>query len=107
MRAPLLSRALVLAVALAAAPSFAAPPKPAPKPAAPAAKPGAKGDVGPALTKLKSSDENQIRAGLDDLRLLGPAGAAGAGEVSNLLNKGLNDVLTIQAIDTLGDIESP
>ncbi|MBX3225700.1 MAG: HEAT repeat domain-containing protein [Labilithrix sp.] len=96
MRAPLLSRALVLAAVLAASSSFAAPPKPAPK-----------GDVGAAVTKLKSGDENQIRAGLDDLRILGPAAGAGAGEVSNLLNKGLNDVLTQQAIDTLGDIESP
>lgn len=112
MRLPILSRGLILAAVTVAATGFAAPPKPAPKAApkaAPAAapKPVPKGNVGPAVAKLNGTDEGQIRSGLDDLRLLGPAGAAGAGAVADLLNKGLNDALTIQAIDTLSDIESP
>ena len=79
----------------------AAPPKTA-LPKAPA-----KVDVTPMVAKIKSGDEGQIRAGLDDLRIAGPSASAGALEVSNLLGKGLNDVLTQQAIDTLGDLESP
>lgn len=82
-----------------ATPALAAPPKPA----AAAAKPV---DTRAAITKLKSGDEGQIRQALDDLRVAGPAGAGAAGEVSSLLNKGINDVLTVQAIDTLGDLEA-
>lgn len=93
----------ILAALLLAAPASAAPPKPAP----PAAKPAPKVDTAGAITKLKSGDEGQIRQALDDLRVAGPAAASAAGEVSSLLNKGLNDVLTVQAIDTLGDLESP
>ncbi|MFO0736998.1 MAG: HEAT repeat domain-containing protein [Labilithrix sp.] len=93
----------ILAALLLAAPAFAAPPKPAPA----AAKPAPKVDTAGAITKLKSGDEGQIRQALDDLRVAGPAAANAAGEVSSLLNKGLNDVLTVQAIDTLGDLESP
>lgn len=93
----------ILAALLLAAPAFAAPPKPAPA----AAKPAPKVDTAGAITKLKSGDEGQIRQALDDLRVAGPAAAGAAGEVSSLLNKGLNDVLTVQAIDTLGDLESP
>jgi HEAT repeat protein len=89
-------------------PAFAAPPAPAPAaaPAKPAAKPAAKIDTTAAITKLKSGDEGQIRQALDDLRVAGPAGAGAATEVSNLLNHGVNEVLTTQAIDTLGDLES-
>lgn len=89
-----------------ATPAFAAPPAKPAAPAAPAAKPAAKVDTAAAITKLKSGDEGQIRQGLDDLRVGGPAAAGAAGEVSNLLTKGINDVLTVQAIDTLGDLES-
>jgi HEAT repeat protein len=97
----------LLAGALAT-PAFAAPPAPAPAaaPAKPAAKPAVKIDTSAAITKLKSGDEGQIRQALDDLRVAGPAGAGAAAEVSNLLNRGINEVLTVQAIDTLGDLES-
>jgi HEAT repeat protein len=97
----------ILAVVMLATPAFAAPPKPAAKTAPAAAKPAPKVDTAGAVTKLKSGDEGQIRAALDELRTAGPAGGAAAGEVSNLLNKGVNDQLTVQAIDTLGDLESP
>lgn len=96
-----------LAVLALAAPAFAAPPKPAPKTAAPPPKASPKVDTAGAVTKLKSGDEGQIRQALDDLRVAGPAAAGAATEVSNLLGRGLNDVLTVQAIDTLGDLESP
>lgn len=80
----------------------AQPAKPLPK-----AAPVAKADVGPATQKLKSGDENQIRAGLDDLRLAGTGAASAAPAVAELLSKGLTEALTHQAIDTLGDLESP
>jgi HEAT repeat protein len=96
-----------LLVGALATPAFAAPPAPAAAaPAKPAAKPAVKVDTNAAITKLKSGEEGQIRQALDDLRAAGPAGAAAAPEVSNLLNRGINEVLTAQAIDTLGDLES-
>ena len=85
-----------------------APPKPDGKPAAPAkpaAKP-AKVDVGPAVQKVKSGDEAQIRAGLDDIRLGGAGAASAAPAVAEALGKGLSEPLTNQAIDTLADLES-
>ena len=85
-----------------AIPASAAPPKPAAKPAA-----APKVDVSGAITKVKSGDEGQIQQGLDDLHTAGPAGAAAASEVSNLLGRGTSDLLTVKAIDTLADLESP
>lgn len=75
--------------------------------APPGAKPPAKVDLAPALEKLKSGDEGQIRAGLDDLRIAGPAAASGARAVVEVLSRGLTETLTHQAIDTLADLESP
>jgi hypothetical protein len=66
----------------------------------------AKVDVAPAVQKLHSGDEAQIRAGLDELRTAGPSAAAGAPAVAEALGQGLTEPLTIQAIDTLGDLES-
>src|SRR4051812_43159761 len=77
------------------------------EPAKPPPRPAAKMDVRPALQKLKSGDEAQIRAALDDLRIAATAGAAAASAVSDLLARGLSDSLARQAIDTLGDLESP
>lgn len=102
MRVSRLFAGLFLATMFVAAAGQAAPPKPAALPKAPA-----KVDVAPMVAKIKSGDEGQIRAGLDDMRIAGPSAAAGAIEVSNLLGRGINEVLTQQAIDTLGDLESP
>jgi len=70
------------------------------------AKPPGKVDVGPAIQKLKSGDEGQIRAGLDEVRLAGPAGASAAPAVAEALGKGLTLPLTQSAIETLGDLEA-
>jgi hypothetical protein len=95
---------LVLGALSVATPAFAGPPAKS----APAAKPAApKVDVTAAIAKIKSGNEGDIQKGLDDLRVAGRDGAAGATEVANLLGRGLNDMLTNQAIDTLGDLESP
>ena len=79
------------------------------QPAKPAAaKPAAaKVDVGPAVQKLKSGDEGQIRAALDDLRIAGTGASAAAPAVADALSRGLNETLAQQAIDTLADLESP
>ena len=94
--------ALALLVSLAGATSAGAQPA---KPAA--AKPAAKTDVGPALQKLKSGDEGQIRAALDDLRIAGSSASAAASAVADALSRGLSEALALQAIDTLADLESP
>jgi HEAT repeat protein len=73
--------------------------------AQPALKP-AKVDVASAVKKLKSGDESQIRAALDDLRIAGPGAAAAASAVAEVLSKGLTESLAQQAIDTLADLES-
>ncbi len=102
-------RWVVLAVAVVAAPisEAAAQPSKAKAPAVRSGKPASpKVDVGPAVQKLRSGDEAQIRAGLDDLRMAGSGAAAGALAVADLLSRGLAEPLTIQAIDTLGDLES-
>jgi HEAT repeat protein len=107
MRAPTLLltfRRVALALVLAGASVTDVAAEPA-KP--PAVKPAAKVDVGPAVQKLKSGDEAQIRAGLDDLRIAGAAAAPAAATVSEVLGRGLNESLAQQAIDTLGDLESP
>jgi HEAT repeat protein len=82
-----------------AAPAAGTPPAKAP------AKPG-KVDLAAVTPKLKSGDEAQIRAALDDVRTAGIGGAPAAPLVVEALSKGLNEQLAHQAIDTLGDIES-
>jgi HEAT repeat protein len=120
MRSPQLSflvAPVLLLVALPCSDVFAqqpAPPTaaaPAAPPAAPAGKPAAKApppviNVGPIVQKLKSGDDSQIRAGLDELRIASTGGAAAAPAVVEVLSKGLSDPLAHQAIDTLGDLES-
>jgi HEAT repeat protein len=63
-------------------------------------------DVKPAIQKIKSGDEAQIRAGLDDVRIAGAAGAAAAPAIAEALSKGLSLALTTSAIETLGELES-
>lgn len=93
--------ALLLSCGAAATNAAAQPAKP------PAVKPAAKVDVSPAVQKLKSGDEGQIRAGLDDLRIAGAGAAAAAPAVADVLARGLTETLALQAIETLGDLESP
>jgi HEAT repeat protein len=78
-----------------------APKKEAKKEAAPPAI-----DVKPAIAKIKSGEEAQIRAGLDDVRLAGAGGAPAAPAIAEALAKGLSFALTQAAIETLGDIEA-
>ncbi len=63
-------------------------------------------DVKPIVAKLKSGDEGQIKDALDEARLAGPAGAAAAPTVAELLTRGASLPLTQAAIETLGDLES-
>ena len=63
-------------------------------------------DVKPAIQKIKSGEEAQIRAGLDDVRIAGAAGAAAAPAIAEALAKGLSLALTTSAIETLGELES-
>ena len=81
--------------------------KPATAPAAPAAAPGVKKvDVTPAIKKIESGDENQIKEGLDEVRIAGPGGAAAGPAIANVLTKGATLALTMSAIETLADIEA-
>lgn len=98
MRQPLLFLALVLASSASAAQPAKTPPSP-PKPT--------KIDVAPAVQKLKSGSEDQIRGALDELRIAATGAASAAPAVSELLARGTTEPITIQAIDTLGDLESP
>lgn len=63
-------------------------------------------DVKPIVAKLKTGDEGQIREALDEARLAGPAGAAAAPAVAEVLTRGLSLPLTQSAIETLGDLEA-
>ena len=74
---------------------------------APAKTATARMDVAPAVAKLKSANEDTIRAGLDEIRIGATSASAAAPAVADLLGHGLSDTLTHQAIDTLGDLESP
>jgi HEAT repeat protein len=79
-------------------------------PALAAASSSAQADAGPeqaAIAKMRSGDPAQIRAGLDDARMLGKAAAPAAPEIGRLLRDGMSLELTQAAIDTLSDIESP
>ncbi len=68
---------------------------------------GAKIDVSSAIQKVRSGDEASVRAGLDELRVAGPGGTNGAGAVIDALFRGLSEPLTLQAIETLGELEAP
>ena len=111
---PSVSLAVVLACASVTF-SFDARSQTAPAPApggAAAAKPGDVKkpappiDVKPIVAKLKSGDDAQIGAGLDDARMAGPTAAAAAPAIAELLGKGLSLTLTQSAVDTLGDREA-
>lgn len=82
------------------APAKGAPPKAAPK------APAVKVDIAGATQRLKSGDEAQIKAALDDLRIGAPAAGPAAPVIAEVLGQGLNEPLTLAAIETLGDIES-
>ena len=60
-----------------------------------------------AIKRLKSGDPAQIQGALDDVRLSGTAGAAAAKTVVDVLDRGLPPALTLAAIATLGDTQSP
>jgi hypothetical protein len=79
-----------------------------PPPKKPAAEIGPLFTLTPELVqKLKSGDEAQARAALDDVKLAGKAAAAAVPAVSDLLANGASANLTEAALDTLGEIESP
>jgi HEAT repeat protein len=101
----LLRVGVVLTIAMVAGGVAAQPAKPPPK-AAPKAAP-VKADVGAALQKLKSNDEAQIRAGLDELKHAASGASNAAPQVVDVLSKGLSEPLTHLAIDTLGELENP
>lgn len=108
MRAP---RVVALAVAVVAFCGVLAPDagaqKPAPKKPDPIeAKKPAPIDVKPIVAKLKSGEEDQIRAALDDARLAGPPAAGAAPAIAEVLAKGLSLSVTQSAVETLGDLES-
>lgn len=107
MRAPRhLVAALAVAFCGAIAPEAGAQ-KPAPKKPDPVeAKKPAPIDVKPLLAKLKSGEEDQIKAALDDARLAGPPAAAAAPVIAEVLAKGLSLSTTQAAVETLGDLES-
>jgi HEAT repeat protein len=63
--------------------------------------------VTPALTqKLRSGDEVQVRAALDEVRLAAKGAQAAAPAVSEALQRGLSAPLTEAALDTLADVEA-
>lgn len=93
---------LVLLSSLAVTDAAAEPARPAPQANSPA-----RFDVAPAVQKLKSGDEGQMRAALDDLRIAATSAAAAVPAVVDVLSRGLSEPLTVQAIETLADLESP
>lgn len=109
MRAPLSTHGPLRAVGLLCATvlwvSVASAQKPEPGAAKKDAKPGAV-DVAPAVKKLESGDQEQIRSALDDLRIAGPGGAAAGPAVAKVLARGLSLPLTETAIETLADLEA-
>lgn len=106
MRAPRLLFAVAVAFLGALAPEAVAQ-KPAPKKPDPSeTKKAAPIDVKPIVAKLKSGEEEQIKAALDDARLAGPPAAAAAATIAEVLGKGLSLSATQSAVETLGDLES-
>jgi HEAT repeat protein len=98
-------RLLVVTVALLV-PLHAGAQKPAPKKDPKKEAPPPAVDVKPAIAKIRSGEEAQVRAGLDDVRLAGASGAPAAPAIAEALTRGLSFALTQAAIDTLGDIEA-
>ena len=97
-----LAGAVLLAAALTVGSASAAPTR---KPKSAETPPST---VSPALlAKLRSDDPMEVRAGLDDARLLGHAGSAAAAVIAGLLASGLPFPLAQAAIETLADLESP
>jgi HEAT repeat protein len=58
------------------------------------------------LKRLKSGDNAQVKAALDDVRMAAKDGASAVPAVAELLKQGLPRALTIAAIETLGDTEN-
>ena len=58
------------------------------------------------LKRLKSGDPAQIKSALDDVRVAARAAAAAVPVVAELLQRGLPEALTQEAIDAIGDTES-
>ncbi len=56
--------------------------------------------------KLRSGDETQVRAALDDVRMAGKSAAAAAPMIAEALQRGLTVPLSEAALDTLGDVEA-
>jgi HEAT repeat protein len=59
------------------------------------------------VEKLRSGDDPTIKAALDDVRTAGKGAASVAPTIVDLLDRGVGAELTVAAIDTLGDLESP
>jgi hypothetical protein len=60
-----------------------------------------------AIKRLKSADATQIQGALDDVRMSGRDGAPAAKTIVDVLDRGLSPALTLAAIETLGDTQSP
>jgi hypothetical protein len=60
-----------------------------------------------AIKRLKSGDPAQVQGALDDVRLCGTGGAPAAKTIVDVLDRGLPPELTLSAIATLGDTQSP
>jgi HEAT repeat protein len=80
--------------------------KPAAKKPAAAASATKKVDVAPAIKKIESGEEQQIKEGLDEVRIAGPGGAAAGPAIASVLTTGATLALTMSAIETLADIEA-
>ncbi len=112
VRAPILSSCLGLVCAAVLSGSVASAQKPdAAKPPAAAAAPRKEAkapavDVAPAVKKLESGEEEQIRSALDDLRIAGPGASAAGPAIAKALARGLTLALTESAIETLADLEA-
>ena len=97
----LLALAIALVTNSAAAQDKGAPAKSKPKPTAWAFA------MTPVMAeRLRSGDDAQIRAALDEIRLAGKAATAAAPIVAEILQRGLTLSLSEAALDTLGDVES-
>ena len=60
-----------------------------------------------AIKRLKSGDPAQVQTALDDVRLSGKDGAPAAKTIVDVLDRGLSPAMTLAAIATLGDTQSP
>ena len=60
-----------------------------------------------AIKRLKSAEAAQVQGALDDVRMSGRDGAPAAKTIVDVLNRGLSPALTLAAIETLGDTQSP